>query len=278
MTKNKIVRWISMHPFLCVAILILTVSLPYMIVFAKNGISHQNEDWSHLGGYFGGTLGIVSIFLLYLTYREQRATNHIAHFEKILYSHINEIVRLQKEHKVVIEKMYDYFIGLFFYLGEYHYCNEYTKAQAKEVIEYVYSHLKNVELNDRSFEDLLQYIEYSLKQVEEDILIDAKELYSLEIKNHLTTETKIVLFFHVVSEKNLHVLNLFDKYGFFKELNIDNDMFKYVVSMFCNSSDSITETDESQWIPDLFEIKDNTTFFDIIDHIRETKSLRKPKI
>jgi membrane protein DedA with SNARE-associated domain len=60
---------------LCVAIMILTVLLPYMIVFAQNSISHQNEDWSHLGGYISGTLGIVSIFLLYLTYREQRATN-----------------------------------------------------------------------------------------------------------------------------------------------------------------------------------------------------------
>lgn len=257
---------------MCVVIMILTVLLPYLIVFAQNGISHQNEDWSHLGGYISGTLGIVSIFLLYLTYREQRTTNHIEHFEKILYKHIDEIVRLQEEHKEIIEYLCKNFLGLFFYLGEYHYNNEYSKAQAESVIRYVYSRFKNVELNDRTFEDLLRYIEYSLKQVEDDDLIESKELYSLEIKNNLTTETKVVLFFYIISERNLDVLNVFDKHNFFKELNIENDMFKFIVSMFCMSSDPISETDESQWIPDLFEIKDNTTFYDILDHIKEMES------
>lgn len=274
MKKNRIIQWISTHALLCVAIMILTVLLPYMIVFAQNGISHQNEDWSHLGGYISGTLGIVSIFLLYLTYREQRATNHTEHFEKIIYKHIDEIVRLQTEHKEVIEYLYKNFLSLFLYIGEYHYSNEYTKAQAEGVIKYVYSHLKNVELNDRSFEDLLRYIEYSLKQVEDDNLIESKELYSLEIKNSLTTETKVVLFFYIISERNRYVLEIFDIHNFFRELNVDNDMFKFILSMFCMSSDPISETDESQWIPDLFEIKDNTTFYDIIDHIKEMDSLR----
>lgn len=278
MKKNRIIQWISRHTFLCVTIMILTVLLPYIIVFAQNGISHQNEDWSHLGGYISGTLGIVSIFLLYLTYREQRSTNHIEHFEDIFYKHIDEIVRLQKEHKEIIEYLCNNFLGIFFYLGEYHYSNEYTKAQAESVIQYVYSHFNNVELKNRAFENVLRYVEYTLKQVEDDVLIDAKEFYSLEIKNNLSSETKIVLFFYIISERNLNVIKMFDKHNFFKELNIDNDMFKFIVSMFCMSSDPISETDESQWIPDLFEIKDNTTFYDILDHIKEMDSLRNTKM
>ena len=274
MKKNRIIHWISTHTFLCVVIMILIVLLPYMIVFAQNGISHQNEDWSHFGGYISGTLGIVSIFLLYLTYREQRATNHIEHFEKIFYKHIDKIVRLQKKHTKVIEYLCNKFLGLFLYPGEYHYSYEYTKAQAERVIQYVYSHYKNVELRDRSFEDVLRYIEYSLNQIENDNLIDAKDFYSLEIKNNLTTETKVVLFFYLISEKSIDVLNLFNKRKFFKDLNIDNEMFKFIVSMFCVSSDSITESDESPRTPDLFEIKDNTTFYDIIDHIKEFESKR----
>lgn len=271
---RKVVQWISTHTFLCVAIMILTVLLPYMIVFAQNGISHQNEDWSYLGGYISGTLGIVSIFLLYLTYREQRATNHIEHFEKILFKHIDEIVRLQEEYKGKMYCLCNYFMNFFFYIGEYSYENEYTKSQAESAIQYIYSNLTNVELKDRSFEDVLRYIEYSLRQIEDDNLIDAKDLYSLKIKNNLTSETIIVLFFYIISERNQYVLNMFDKHNFFKELNTDNDMFKFIVSMFCMSSDPIPETDESKWIPDLFEIKDNTTFYDVLDHIKEIESLR----
>ena len=274
MIRNIIIQWISTHILLCVVIMILIVLLPYIIVFAQNGISHKNEDWSHLGGYINGTLGIVTIFLLYLTYREQRATNHIEHFEKILFKHIDEIVRLQEKYKGKMYYLCNYFMNFFFYIGEYHYNNEYTKSQAKSAIQYRYSNLANVELNDRSFEDVLRYIEYSLSQIENDNLIDAKDFYSLEIKNNLTTETKVVLFFYLISEKSIDVLNLFNKRKFFKDLNIDNEMFKFIVSMFCVSSDSKTETDESLGTPDLFEIKDNTTFYDIIDHFKEIESQR----
>lgn len=278
MKKNRLIQWLSTHVFLCVVFLLLLDVLPYIVVFSQNGISQDIEDWAHLGGYISGTLGVISIFLLYLTYREQRMTNHVEHFEKILYKHLDEINRLQEKHHEKIEYLCNKLLGLFIYVGGYHYNNEFTQKQVEGVIQYAYSHFINIELNDRASEDVFRYVEYTLKLVEEDALIDSKEFYSLEIKNKLVTETKVVSFFYFISEKNLEALKLFDKYKFFKDLNVDNEMFKFVVSMFCVVSDSITETDESQWIPDLYEIKDNITFDDIVNHLQEIESLRHNKM
>lgn len=278
MKKNRLIQWLSTHVFLCVVILLLLVVLPYIIIFTQNGTSQNIEDWAHLGGYLSGTLGVISIFLLYLTYREQRTTNHVEHFEKILYKHLDEINRLQEKHKDIIDFLCSKLLGMFFYVGEYHYNNEFTKKQAEGVIQYAYSYFVNNELNDRSSEDIFRYVEYTLKLVEEDALIDSKEFYSLEIKNKLFTETKVVLFFYFISEKNIEALKLFDKHKFFKDLNVDNEMFKFVVSMFCVASDSITETDESLWIPDLYVIKDDITFDDIVGHLQEIESLRHSKM
>lgn len=255
--------------------MVLLTILPYILVFGKNGISQQSEDWANLGTYISGVLGIVSLILLYLTYREQRSTNHIEHFEKILYKHIDEIVRLQKNKKDAIDNFCNKFLNLFFYVGDYQYNKEYTKEEAEGAIVYAYTHFINIELNDNTIEDVFRYVEYTIEHIEYDTLIDAKEFYYLEIKNNLTTEMKVVLFIYLISENKLKVLNLLDKHHLFKDLNVDNDMFKFIVSMLCSTSGPTVqkcESHNSALSPDLFEINDNTTFNDIINHIKKIKS------
>ena len=182
--------------------MVVVVFIPYILVFARNGISHQTQDWSYLGSYIGGTLGIVSVFLLYITYREQRRTNHVDHFEKTLLYHVDNIVKLQEKNKETIRFISDKIVGLFFYLGEYEYNNEYNKEQAEKVIGYTYSNiLLNTKQLNRSFEDLCRYIEYSLFHIEKDNIIDDKIIFAQEINIVLSLELKVVLFCFTISNK-----------------------------------------------------------------------------
>ena len=277
MRISKIIsKWIYGHSLVCIVILVLIVFAPYIIVFAKNGISQQTQDWSYLGSYIGGTLSVVSIFLLYITYREQRRTNHIDHFMKAAAYHVDSIVKLQEKNKETIRFLSDKIVGLFFYLGEYEYNNEYTKEEAEKVIGYSYSDLTiNTQHNNRSFEDVFQYIGYAFNHIEDDTLIEGKSNYVKEIDSVLTLDSKVILFCYIVSYNRWDLLKICDKYCIFRDWNMENDMFNHVVSMFCKNSKAIPKPSESPLIPDLYEIKDNTTFYDILEHLKHNKQKRE---
>lgn len=252
--------------------MVLVVFLPYIYVFAKNGVSHQVEYWAYLGNYMSGTLGIVSIFLLYITYREQRFTNHIDQFEKLFFYHVDNIKKLQQGHQEVIQTLYNKIVGLFLYVGDYQFNNEFTKEQVRSVIQYAYSYFVNNGHKHYLFEILFQYIEYTLNHVEKDALIDSKDHYSMEIKIILKLETKIMMFCYILVKDKKNLLDMCIRYEIFKDWELENDMFNQIVSMYCNYSQPVIERSDAKVTIDLYKIDNNTTFFDILKYLQKMDS------
>ena len=271
MNTNKTLKWFDDHIFSCVIIMVLVSIIPYVFVFAKNGISDKIEDWAFFGGYIGGTLFICSIFLLYITYREQRKTNHRDHFEKMLLYHIDNITKLQKDHQNSIQFLYDKIIGLFPFDDNQNH-KDISKAKAEKVIGYMYSSIINVELKNKKIEEFFHYIEYSLIHIENDMIIDYKENYAMEIEIIMSLESKVAFLCYIITYNKKELLNLCDKYGFYSKWYIENDMFVHFVSLFCRKTFLVKgEEDDSQLRLDLFEINDNTTFYDVLDYIENNK-------
>lgn len=53
------------------------------LVFKDQDISDNISDWSYFGAYVGGCFGIVSVILMYLTFREQSKMAYQTRFESV---------------------------------------------------------------------------------------------------------------------------------------------------------------------------------------------------
>lgn len=69
------------------AILVVVVLVigSYIINFYSANISGDSSNWGNLGSYIGGTLSIVSVLLIYYTYRKQSEMNYRSQFESIFF-------------------------------------------------------------------------------------------------------------------------------------------------------------------------------------------------
>ena len=57
----------------------------YIKYFYNTAISRNPSDWGNFGGYIGGMLSIISVFLIYYTYKSQSEMNYRNQFETILF-------------------------------------------------------------------------------------------------------------------------------------------------------------------------------------------------
>lgn len=65
----------------------------FLIKFNQSEISNDISDWGDFGGYIGGTLSLISVILIYYTYRSQSKMNYRNQFEAIFF----EMLRSQRE-------------------------------------------------------------------------------------------------------------------------------------------------------------------------------------
>lgn len=271
--NNSVVNFILKNRVaVCLGIMLLILLGSYICMFAPNGISSHVGDWASFGEYIGGALGAISVFLIYITYREQRKTNHQDHFEKVSFCHLKTIAKLQTTYLPKIEKMYNIIVMLF--KNDLLDLKGYNKKDVESAISYIYTHINNFEEGENSISEFFMYIEYAVKHIDADTLIDNKSLYVYEVKNVLKVDSLVSLLFYLVSNNKTEQLHLYNQYRLFDNLHTDNALWNQTIDIFCPSSKSFIPSEENNFQYDDFNIDKNTSFVDVLEHLKLTK-LRK---
>ena len=124
-----------------IVILILLPIILYMWNFYGKPLSHETIDWGAFGSYFGGITSLVSIYLLYVTYCEQRRSNSITLYEQRFYIQIENVKNVQEQYNQIIERVYKMLLCHFH--GKI--VGEIPKPDAAMAVRYYYKEIRNSE-------------------------------------------------------------------------------------------------------------------------------------
>ena len=80
--------------------------MTYVICFWGTGLSGNTTDWGAFGSYAAICVGLLSIALIYVTYREQRRTNEITRVEQHIETMTNTLCVLSEKYHMQFEVSY----------------------------------------------------------------------------------------------------------------------------------------------------------------------------
>ena len=95
----------------------------YIIHFMGMPLSKHTSDWGAFGNYMGMGISVISISLIYITYREQRESNISMRYERHVLSMTKNMYTLYEKNQYRIEESYSkfcrHFLISFFDLSVY---------------------------------------------------------------------------------------------------------------------------------------------------------------
>lgn len=69
-------------PIVIATSFVIIIIIAYVIAFYGSSVSDKTSDWGVFGSYLDMGVGILSVALIYVTYKEQRQANRIGMFEQ----------------------------------------------------------------------------------------------------------------------------------------------------------------------------------------------------
>lgn len=209
----------------------------YLLNFHTAKISDDTSDWGDFGGYIGGTLSLISVFLIYYTYRKQSEMNYRNQFESIFFEMLNrqrEIYRDINGCKLFFELRAD--IETHFQTS---FENNITKEDAQELFATYFSyHISS----KRACLHYFRHIYHIIKYVHYDTTISSidKKRYIDMIQAEMSDDELFVSFFNVIwwcySFQKKDYLICLDEYSFFENLQSSGKWFDICkIQLFANT-------------------------------------------
>ena len=78
----------------------------YAVHFYNASLSDKTSDWGAWGSYIGIGVSILSVSLIYITYKEQQESNRIGRYEEHLYISLRTSIELFEKRKNVIDSIF----------------------------------------------------------------------------------------------------------------------------------------------------------------------------
>lgn len=197
----------------------------FWLVFKDQDISDNISDWSYFGAYVGGCFGIVSVILIYLTFREQSKIAYQTRFESVFFDMLRTLRELKtKEIATVFSNVQEKIIV--------HFNSPFTPTdinaqEAKKVLAYYFQlHNEHDEIH-HYFRFLYHVVMYVCK----DNVLDKKEKerYIALIQAQMSNEELLIVLFNVVNYGNTKYLEILDTYHFFENLRSVNELLDYII-------------------------------------------------
>lgn len=197
----------------------------FWLVFRDQDISDNISDWSYFGAYVGGCFGIVSVILIYLTFREQSKIAYQTRFESVFFDMLRTLRELKTKE----------ISGAFSDLQEkitLHFNSPFTPAdintkEAKETIAYYFQLHNEYDEIHHYFRFLYHVIMYVCK---DKVLDDKeKERYIALIQAQMSNEELLIVLFNVVNYGNTKYLETLDTYHFFENIRSINELLDYII-------------------------------------------------
>lgn len=218
--KDKII-------YVTVVLALLGTIGAYVINFYNSTISSNTSDWGDFGGYIGGTLSLISVFLIYYTYRSQSEMNYRNQFESIFFNMLNRQREIYQDIKgdILFPKLRNEIENHFSVSFE----SNFTKVEAELLFATYFG------LHISSRKDCLHYFRHLyhiIKYIHSDAIITPldKKKYIDMIQSEMNDNQLFISLFNAIwwsskHKKNSDYLAWLDDYSFFENLQSPSKWF-----------------------------------------------------
>lgn len=213
-----------------VAIVLL---MAYVVCFWGIELSDNTTDWGAFGNYLAVCLSVLSISLIYITYREQRKSNDIARNEHHIVTMLNTLDTLYEKNLSRIEFTYNsikkHFKDPFYNLSEF----EYEKIVG--VCTFYYSSSLNRKEDAKKLNYFFQYLRLCLDNIIHNKILpkEQKKLQITELSITLMEDARLLFFFWLLMNARTE-LNSYYRYGLFIEDCESSPLLQDIVSYICS--------------------------------------------
>ena len=159
--------------FLPIIGLVIAISLLLIYSFHFKGtpLSDSTSDWGAWGSYVGIGVSILSVFLIYITYKEQQESNRIRRFEEHFHISLRTSMELFEKRKNVIDSIFN--------KVENHFRNsfdplmDYEQSKVQNILGYYYSSAV-IDCREEC-EEIFRYLFSFLLSIKNNNMLDDKE-------------------------------------------------------------------------------------------------------
>lgn len=159
--------------FLPIIGLVIAISLLLIYSFHFKGtpLSDSTSDWGAWGSYVGIGVSILSVFLIYITYKEQQESNRIGRFEEHFHISLRTSIELFEKRKNVIDSIFS--------KVENHFRNpfdplmDYEQSKVQNLLGYYYSSAV-IDYREEC-EEIFRYLFSFLLSIKNNSMLDDKE-------------------------------------------------------------------------------------------------------
>ena len=156
--------------FLPIIGLVIAISLLLIYSFHFKGtpLSDSTSDWGAWGSYVGIGVSILSVFLIYITYKEQQESNRIGRFEEHFHISLRTSMELfEKRKNVIFNKVENHFRNSFDPLMDY------EQSKVQNILGYYYSSAV-IDCREEC-EEIFRYLFSFLLSIKNNNMLDDKE-------------------------------------------------------------------------------------------------------
>lgn len=212
--------------FVLVLVLVGIVLGVYCFFFHDQSISDNTSDWGSFGSYFGGTLSLVSIVLLYYTFKEQRRENHRNWFDAGLQRRIMALKDVCFKNKDYLQQLSGIIVDS---CRHSPYDDECKMDDAKNEISNIYA---NCLVDSRYIPESLYFqFKDTMKYIigDEDFDDPQKECYISETVYSLTEESIIIFLCVMCDLGEYETINDLKEYNAFQYVQTKNVGFNILI-------------------------------------------------
>ena len=201
----------------------------YAVHFYNAPLSDETSDWGAWGSFAGIGISILSVSLIYITYKEQQESNQIGRFEEHFHISLRTSIEIFEKRKNVIDSIFS--------KVENHFRNpfdslmDYEQSKVQNLLGYYYS--STVRDSREECEEIFRYLYFFLLSIQDNSMLDNKEKEShfREISCLLPENGRILfLCWGFCSE---HETKQFYNYGFYQTSIYNDTTLMDVVRFAC---------------------------------------------
>lgn len=195
------------------------------LVFKDQDISDNISDWSYFGAYVGGCFGIVSVILMYLTFREQSKMAYQTRFESVFFDMLRTLRDLKT--KEISDAFSELQEKIILHFNSPFTTEDINLTEAKETLAYYFQlHNEHDEIHH-----YFRFLYHVIMYVCNDKVLDTKEKerYIALIQAQMSNEELLIVLFNIVNYGNSKYLETLDTYHFFENIRSVNELLDYII-------------------------------------------------
>lgn len=215
-------------PLYCALFFAILIGI-YAYSFYYAPLSDETSDWGAWGSYVNVGISLISISLIYITYKEQQQSNKIARFEEHYHVALKTVGELFERKKDIIKNSYNKIENHF--RNPFDPLTDYTQSNTKKVLGYYYF-LAAYDIRQDS-DELFRYFYTALDSIKSCPIIDVdeKDRCYTEMSCLFSEEARILLLFWGYN-KGIDLSEYYSK-GLFRMSIINNEALVNIVKFAC---------------------------------------------